>query len=109
MEPISLAQLCAKYWGVQDLGSIPDGVKVVDALHAREYVLKTRLDRSNTLGYNLGAGLGAIHFKEHLLKKAVADVARQKGRSEAEASSWHTQAYCERDGFVWKDNSCHAR
>jgi len=66
-------------------------------------------DGANTLGYNLGAGLGAIHFKEHLLKKAVADVARQKGRSEAEASSWHTQAYCERDGFVWKDNSCHAR
>jgi hypothetical protein len=31
-------------------------------------------DAANTVGYNLGAGLGAIHFKEHLLKSAVEDV-----------------------------------
>jgi hypothetical protein len=36
------------------------------------------------------AVIGAIHFKEHLLKKVVADVARG-------------------DGFVWRDNSCHLR
>ena len=31
-------------------------------------------DAANTAGYNLGAALGAIHFKEHLLKSAVEDV-----------------------------------
>jgi hypothetical protein len=33
-------------------------------------------DEYNTLGYNLGATLGAIHIKERLLKDAVDDVAR---------------------------------
>jgi hypothetical protein len=33
-------------------------------------------DGANTLGYNLGAAVGAIHFKEHLLKSAVADVVK---------------------------------
>lgn len=28
---------------------------------------------------------------------------------EAEARSWHTQGYCEKDGFVWKDGVCHAQ
>jgi hypothetical protein len=32
-------------------------------------------DGANTLGYNLGAALGAIHIKEHLLKSVVEDVA----------------------------------
>jgi hypothetical protein len=31
---------------------------------------------ANTLGYNLGAALGAIHIKERLLKDAVEDVVR---------------------------------
>ena len=31
-------------------------------------------DGMNTLGYNLGAALGAIHMKEHLLKTVVKDV-----------------------------------
>jgi hypothetical protein len=31
-------------------------------------------EAANTAGYNLGAALGAIHFKEHLLKSAVEDV-----------------------------------
>jgi hypothetical protein len=29
--------------------------------------------------------------------------------SEAEAQSWHSQSSCENDGFVWKDNACHAK
>ncbi len=29
-------------------------------------------------------------------------------RSEAEANSWHTQKYCEDDGFIWIDGACHA-
>ena len=33
-------------------------------------------DAANTLGYNLGAALGAIHFKERLLKDAVGDVVK---------------------------------
>ena len=33
-------------------------------------------DGTNTLGYNLGAAVGAIHFKEHLLKSAVGDVVK---------------------------------
>jgi len=33
-------------------------------------------DGANTLGYNLGAALGAIHMKEHLLKSVVEDVAK---------------------------------
>jgi hypothetical protein len=33
-------------------------------------------DAANTVGYNLGAALGAIHFKEHLLKSAVADIVK---------------------------------
>lgn len=32
--------------------------------------------RANTLGYNLGAAIGAIHLKERLLKDAVEDVAK---------------------------------
>jgi hypothetical protein len=28
---------------------------------------------------------------------------------EAVARSWHTQAYCEKDGFIWKDGECHAQ
>jgi hypothetical protein len=39
----------------------------------------------------------------------VDDVTRTEGHSEAEANSWHTQLYCERDGFVWKDGVCHAQ
>jgi hypothetical protein len=31
-------------------------------------------DGMNTLGYNLGASLGAMHMKEHLLKSVVKDV-----------------------------------
>ena len=31
-------------------------------------------DGANTLGYNLGAALGAIHMKQHLLKNVVEDV-----------------------------------
>lgn len=64
-------------------------------------------DPSNTFGYNLGASLSAIHFKEHLLKDAVQDVARTVG-VEAKANSWHTEAYCEKDGYVWINNECHA-
>jgi len=30
------------------------------------------------------------------------------GRNEAAANSWHTQLYCEKDGFVWRDGVCHA-
>ena len=33
-------------------------------------------DAGNTLGYNVGAALVTIHFKEHLLKQAVEDVTR---------------------------------
>jgi hypothetical protein len=33
-------------------------------------------DAYNTLGYNLGASLGAIHIKERLLKDTVDDVAK---------------------------------
>jgi hypothetical protein len=33
-------------------------------------------DGADTLGYNLGAALGAIHFKEHLPKSAVGDVVK---------------------------------
>jgi hypothetical protein len=29
-------------------------------------------------------------------------------RSEAAARSWHTQKYCENDGFTWRDGECHA-
>jgi hypothetical protein len=29
-------------------------------------------------------------------------------RTEAEADSWHTQFYCEKDGFVWRNGGCHA-
>ncbi len=28
---------------------------------------------------------------------------------EAEARSWHTQSYCEKNGFVWNDGECHAQ
>ena len=31
---------------------------------------------ANTLGYNLGAALGAIHIKERLLKDTVEDVVK---------------------------------
>jgi hypothetical protein len=34
-------------------------------------------DGANTLGYNLGAALGAIHMKEHLLKSVVEDVTKR--------------------------------
>jgi hypothetical protein len=30
-------------------------------------------------------------------------------KSEAEAQSWHTQDYCESDGFKWHDNGCHVK
>jgi len=30
-------------------------------------------------------------------------------KREASARSWHTQAYCEKDGFVWRDGVCHAQ
>jgi len=33
-------------------------------------------DAGNTLGYNLGAALVTIHFKEHLLRQAVEDVTK---------------------------------
>jgi hypothetical protein len=33
-------------------------------------------DGMNTLGYNLGAALGAMHMKEHLLKSVVKDVVK---------------------------------
>jgi hypothetical protein len=35
-----------------------------------------RRDGANTLGYNLGAALGAIHLKQHLLKNAVEDITK---------------------------------
>jgi YD repeat-containing protein len=31
-------------------------------------------DGANTLGYNLGATLSAIHFKEHLLRSVLTDI-----------------------------------
>jgi hypothetical protein len=33
---------------------------------------------------------------------------QSSGRSEAAARSWHTQKYCENDGFVWSNGECHA-
>jgi hypothetical protein len=30
-------------------------------------------------------------------------------KSEAQAQSWHTQDYCESDGFKWHDGGCHAK
>jgi hypothetical protein len=30
-------------------------------------------------------------------------------KSESQAQSWHTQEYCEADGFLWRDGGCHAR
>ena len=44
--------------------------------HWRTITTRQDGDGFNTLGYNLGASLGAIHFKEHLLKNAVEDVVR---------------------------------
>src|ERR1700722_14336292 len=44
--------------------------------HSRTVTTRQGGDGANTLGYNLGAALFSIHFKEHLLKDAVADVAK---------------------------------
>ena len=30
-------------------------------------------------------------------------------REEAAANSWHTQAFCEKNGYVWTDGACHAK
>jgi len=30
-----------------------------------------------------------------------------RAKTEAEARSWHTQKFCEANGFVWKDDGCH--
>ena len=29
--------------------------------------------------------------------------------SEAEAASWQSKEYCEKDGFVWRSNGCHSK
>jgi hypothetical protein len=34
--------------------------------------------------------------------------ARNSAGAEAAAHSWHTQKYCEKDGFVWSNGECHA-
>lgn len=39
----------------------------------------------------------------------VQNGSRPVSREEAAANSWHTQPYCEQDGFVWRDGGCHAR
>jgi len=44
--------------------------------HRRTITTRQGGDGANTLGYNLGAALGAIHFKEHLLKSGITDVAK---------------------------------
>jgi YD repeat-containing protein len=44
--------------------------------HWRTITTRQGGDGANTLGYNLGAALFSIHFKEHLLKDAVSDIAR---------------------------------
>ena len=48
--------------------------------------------------------------KEFAAWKAKLDYQRPSNhKSEAQAQSWHTQDYCEADGFVWKDGGCHAK
>jgi hypothetical protein len=42
--------------------------------HERSLTTRQGGDGANTLGYNLGAALGAIHLREGLLKEAVASV-----------------------------------
>jgi YD repeat-containing protein len=44
--------------------------------HWRTITTRQGGDGANTLGYNLGAALGSIHFKERLLNDAVADIAK---------------------------------
>jgi len=39
---------------------------------------------------------------------ASAPAERLTGK-EAEASSWHSQYFCEKDHFVWRDGSCHVK
>jgi hypothetical protein len=83
------------------------------------------------LGESLGrgiAGLRAQHWVSKFCKKhpgqdwsyrnLVADIdasgvcpvgqsSRSSKQLEAEANSWHTQKYCESNGFVWVDGACH--
>jgi YD repeat-containing protein len=44
--------------------------------HWRTITTRQGGDGANTLGYNLGAALGSIRFKDHLLKDAVEDIAK---------------------------------
>lgn len=46
--------------------------------HWRTITTRQGGDGANTLGYNLGAALGAIHIKQHLLKNVVEDVAKAR-------------------------------
>jgi len=95
-------------------------------------------EAGQAMGNALGTGLAAViqnHRAQHFVKKFCkqngpgatwwyqfqgqpqitgtcgdSDVARRKeiGRSDAAANSWHTQKYCETDGFIWIDGACHA-
>ena len=44
--------------------------------HWRTITTRQGGDGANTLGYNLGTALGAIHMKQHLLKNVVEDVTK---------------------------------
>ena len=44
--------------------------------HWRTITTRQGGDGANTLGYNLGAALGAVHFKAHLLKSGIADITK---------------------------------
>jgi YD repeat-containing protein len=44
--------------------------------HWRTITTRQGGDGENTLGYNLGAALGAMHFKAHLLKSGILDINR---------------------------------
>lgn len=49
------------------------------------------------------------HFKTTESGRIVLRIPRKSNpKSEAQAQSWHTQEYCEADGFIWRDDGCHA-
>jgi hypothetical protein len=55
---------------------IYDSNGILLSRHSRSLTTRQGGDGANTLGYNLGAALGAIHLKEGLLKEAVVSVTR---------------------------------
>ncbi len=65
--------------------------------------------RSSVKSANFPTGIADFSVEKLGISLRNAGAQNDPRREEAAANSWHTQAYCEKDGYVWKDGACHTK